>query len=70
MSLHDVSCANNNRFAVVVCFRVAFYASGMRIYLEIFEFKTFFKFCTIMMTYYFDDELAYLRFGVANLFVA
>ena len=23
-SLHDVSCANNNRFAVVVCFRLEF----------------------------------------------
>ena len=30
----------------------------------------FSKFCTIMMTYYFDDELAYLRFGVANLFLS
>ena len=28
-SLHDMSCANNNRFTVVVCFRSAFYASGM-----------------------------------------
>ena len=27
-SVHDVSCANNNRFAVVVCFRFAFHASG------------------------------------------
>ena len=34
-SLHDVYCANNNRFAVVVCFRLAFYASGMRIFLKI-----------------------------------
>ena len=40
-SLHDVSCANNNRFAVVVCFRLAFHASGMRFFLEIFEFKIF-----------------------------
>ena len=31
-SLHDVSRANNNRFAVVVCFRLAFHASGMRIF--------------------------------------
>ena len=23
-SLHDVSCANNNRLAVVICFRLAF----------------------------------------------
>ena len=38
-SLHDVSCANNNRFAVVVCFRLAVHASGMRFFLEIFEFK-------------------------------
>ena len=33
----------------------------MREKLEIFEFSFFFKFCTIMMTYYFNDELAYLR---------
>ena len=38
-SLHDVSCANNNRFAVVVCFRLTFHASGMRFFLEIFMFK-------------------------------
>ena len=31
-SLHNVSCANNNREAVVVCFRLAFYASGIRIF--------------------------------------
>ena len=36
-SLHDVSCANNNRFAVVVCFRLAFHASGMRIFFENFR---------------------------------
>ena len=40
-SLHDVSCANNNRFAVVVCFRLAFHASGIRFFLEILEFKIF-----------------------------
>ena len=49
-SLHDVSCANNNRKAVVVWFRLAFHASGMRFFFEIFEFKFFLKFCTIMMT--------------------
>ena len=38
-SLHDVSCANNKRFAVVVCFRSALYASGMREKLEILEFR-------------------------------
>ena len=37
-SLHDVSRANNNRFAVVVCFRLAFHASEMRFFLEIFVF--------------------------------
>ena len=40
-SLHDVSCANNNRFAVVVCYRLAFHASGMRILfgnLRVFKF--------------------------------
>ena len=42
--LHGVSCANNNRFAVIVCFGSAFYASGMREKLEIFEFLVFFKF--------------------------
>ena len=31
-SLHYVSRANNNRFAVVVCFKLAFHASGMRIF--------------------------------------
>ena len=31
-SLHDVSRANNNREAVVVCFRMAFHASAMRIF--------------------------------------
>ena len=45
-SLHDVSRANNNRFAVVVCFRLAFHASGMPIFLEIFEFKIFKNFVT------------------------
>ena len=50
-SLHDVSCTNKKRFAVVVCFRVVFHASGTRIFWEIFEFKIFFKFCTITMTY-------------------
>ena len=39
-SLQDVSCANNNREAVV-CFRLAFHGSGMRIFGEIFEFKIF-----------------------------
>ena len=34
-SLHSVSCANNNSFAVVVCFRLAFHASGMQFFLEI-----------------------------------
>ena len=48
-SLHDVSCANNKRFAVVVCFRSALYASGMREKLEILEFR-FLKFCNFMMT--------------------
>ena len=40
-SLHDMSCANNNRFAVVVCFRLAFHASGMGFFLKIFEFNFF-----------------------------
>ena len=40
-SLNDVFCANNNREAVVVCFRLALYASGMRFFLEIFEFKKY-----------------------------
>ena len=31
-SLHEVSCANKNRFAVVVCFRLEFHASGMQIW--------------------------------------
>ena len=31
-SLHDVSCANNNLFAVVVCFRLTFHSWGMRIF--------------------------------------
>ena len=34
-----MSCANNNRFAVVVCFRLAIHSSEMRIFLEIFELK-------------------------------
>ena len=46
-SLHDVSCANNNRFAVVVCFRLAFHASGMRIFWEIFEFKAYLRFVLV-----------------------
>ena len=33
--------ANNNRFAVVVCFRLAFNASGMRFFLEICDLKIF-----------------------------
>ena len=37
-SLHDVSCANNNRFAVVVCFQLAFHTSEMPIFFKIFEF--------------------------------
>ena len=40
-SLHDVARANNNRFAVVVCSRLTFHASGMRFFLEIFELKKF-----------------------------
>ena len=50
-SLHNVSRANNNRFEVVVCFRLAFHASGMRIFLEIFVFK-FKKFL-----YHYDDVI-------------
>ena len=41
-SLHDVSCANNNRFAVVVCFRLAFHASGIRIFFLKFSSLKFF----------------------------
>ena len=40
-SLHDVSCANNNRFAVVVCFRLAFHASRMRFFFWNFRVKNF-----------------------------
>ena len=43
-SLHDVSRANNNRFAVVVSFMLPFHASRMRFILEIFEFKNVKKF--------------------------
>ena len=43
-SLHDVSCANNNREAVVVCFSLAFYASGMRFFFENFRFNFFLNF--------------------------
>ena len=35
----DVFCANNNRFAVVVSFGLAFHASRMRCFFEIFELK-------------------------------
>ena len=30
-SLHDVSCANDNHFAVVVCFNIALRASEMQL---------------------------------------
>ena len=40
-SLHDVSRAINNREAVVVCFRLSLHASGLPIFLEIFEFIIF-----------------------------
>ena len=36
-SLHDVARANNNRFAVVVCSRLAFHASGMRFFFRNFR---------------------------------
>ena len=33
-SLHDVSRANNNRFVVVVCFRLAFHATKCDFFLK------------------------------------
>ena len=67
-SLKDVFCANNNPFAVIVCFGWAFYPSGMGEKIEIFEFRIFSN------IYHYDDviidvELAYLRFGVVTLLV-
>ena len=56
-SLHDVSCANKNREAVVVCFRLVFHASGMRILLEIFEFKIFLIYTHIYIYIYFNYVL-------------
>ena len=38
-SLHDVSCANNNRFEVVVCFRLAFHVWENDFFLEISSLK-------------------------------
>ena len=34
------------------------------------SFSFFFKFCTIMMTYYFNDELAYLRLVLVTIFLS
>ena len=43
-SLHDVSRANNSRFAVVVCFRLAFNASGRRIFWKFSSLNFFINF--------------------------
>ena len=40
-SLHDVSRANNNRFAVVVCFRLTFHSLGMPIFFGNFRVNIF-----------------------------
>ena len=34
------------------------------------SFSVFFKFFTIMMTYYFNDEFAYLRLVLVNIFLS
>ena len=46
VTLHDVSHANNNREAVVVCCKSALRASEMRKKLEIFDFNIFSKFAS------------------------
>ena len=40
-SLHNMSCANNNREAVVVCFRLAFHASRMQFFWKFSGLKSF-----------------------------
>ena len=48
-SLHDVSCVNNNRFAVVVCFKLHFMTQECDFF--------FLKFSSLKILYHYEDVI-------------